>query len=400
MNIFAKIQKMEKLSKSLRSLYFHKVIRDVSTGLVGMFGPIFIYVLSGSLEFALIFYGAMNVLYIIIVPAWARLLQYKSMHIFMIIGTVSLIIYDLGYYFLDGVGRISWPLIIILIIALTITKLFYWAPYHIDFTRFVNKHHRGRQLSYLAILVSLVGIVLPIVGAFIITKFGFQALFVIGIIILVISIFPLLFVPRVREKYSFKYFETFKQFFDGEHIKTNLAYMADGFQGNIGGLIWPIFIFMILKGEYMQVGLISAAVVLVSCVLRFFVGEATDKFDKQKLMKTGSILFSIGWLFKAIVYSGLHIFVVGIFHDFSAILMRTPFNALVYEIAADEGHYVDEFTIMREIALNFGRILMKIVALALLFTGVSIVWIFVIGAGVSLLINLVSKEEFYLATHR
>ncbi|MFH1610708.1 MAG: hypothetical protein ABIA91_02345 [Patescibacteria group bacterium] len=395
MNIFSKIKKVEKLPKSLRSLYFHKVIRDVGTSLVGMFGPIFVYVISGSLEFALIFYGVMNILYILFVPLWARLLQYKSMHIFMVIGTFSLMIYYLAFYFLDGAGQIVWPLIIVLILANIGTKLFYWVPYHIDFTLFVDKHHRGRQLSYLAILVSLVGIVLPVLSAFVITRFGFQALFLIAIIILVISIFPLLFVPKVREKYSFKYFQTFKEFFDGQHIKTNLAYIADGFQGNIGALIWPIFIFMILKGEYMQVGLISAAVVLISCVLRFIVGEATDKFDKQKLMKTGSILFSIGWLFKAIIESGLHIFVVGIFHDFSAILMRTPFNALVYEIAADEGHYVDEFTIMREIALNMGRILMKITALVLLFAGISIAWIFVLGAGVSLLINLVSKEEFY-----
>ncbi len=397
MNIFSKIQKMEKLSLGLRSLYMGKIIRDIGVSIIGMFGPIFVYTLSGSLKFALIFYGALNLFYILAMPLWAKIMKYKSLHFFMIIGNLLLIVYFLIFYFLAQANEIIWPLIVSLIFFGTTFRVFFWIPYHVDFARFINKHHRGRQISFLAIIVSLIGILLPIFSAFIISKFGFSVLYILASVVLFISIFPLFFVPHTREKYSFGYFETFKQFFDGQHIKTNLAYMADGFQNYIGCLIWPIFIFILLDGKYMQVGLISAAVVLVSCVIRYIVGEATDKFDKKKLMRTGSILYSLGWIFKAIIESGLHIFLVGIYHNFTGILMRTPFDALMYEIAADEGHYVDEFTIMRETALTWGRIIMVILALILLALNINIVWIFILGAVVSVFINLISKEEFYLA---
>ena len=397
MNIFSKIQKMEKLSLGLRSLYMGKIIRDIGVSIIGMFGPIFVYTLSGSLKFALIFYGALNLFYILAMPLWAKIMKYKSLHFFMIIGNLLLIVYFLIFYFLAQANEIIWPLIVSLIFFGTTFRVFFWIPYHVDFARFINKHHRGRQISFLAIIVSLIGILLPIFSAFIISKFGFSVLYILAGVVLFISIFPLFFVPHTREKYSFGYFETFKQFFDGQHIKTNLAYIADGFQNYIGCLIWPIFIFILLDGKYMQVGLISAAVVLVSCVIRYIVGEATDKFDKKKLMRTGSILYSLGWIFKAIIESGLHIFLVGIYHNFTGILMRTPFDALMYEIAADEGHYVDEFTIMRETALTWGRIIMVILALILLALNINIVWIFILGAVVSVFINLISKEEFYLA---
>ena len=397
MNIFSKIQKMEKLSLGLRSLYMGKIIRDIGVSIIGMFGPIFVYTLSGSLKFALIFYGALNLFYILAMPLWAKIMKYKSLHFFMIIGNLLLIVYFLIFYFLAQANEIIWPLIVSLIFFGTTFRVFFWIPYHVDFARFINKHHRGRQISFLAIIVSLIGILLPIFSAFIISKFGFSVLYILAGVVLFISIFPLFFVPHTREKYSFGYFETFKQFFDVQHIKTNLAYIADGFQNYIGCLIWPIFIFILLDGKYMQVGLISAAVVLVSCVIRYIVGEATDKFDKKKLMRTGSILYSLGWIFKAIIESGLHIFLVGIYHNFTGILMRTPFDALMYEIAADEGHYVDEFTIMRETALTWGRIIMVILALILLALNINIVWIFILGAVVSVFINLISKEEFYLA---
>ena len=66
----------------------------------------------------------------------------------------------------------------------------------------------------------------------------------------------------------------------------------------------------------------------------------------------------------------------------------TPFDTLVYEISADSGHYVDEFTVLREMALTMGRVLvLAIVALLLLF--VSLEWTFVIAAGASLLLNAI-----------
>lgn len=397
LNIFSKIQKVEKLSAGLKNLYLNKIVRDVAGNLIGMFGVIFIYVISKSFIFAIIFWLATNLLYFLFSPLLVKLLKYKSLNFFMLLGTGVLIMYYFALYFLDQANKIQMSLIVLAIILLVFSRVLYWIPYHVDFARFVNKHHRGRQLSFLAIVISLLGVVLPIFSAFIISKFGFSVLFIMAILIFIVSIFPIFFIPHTREEYKFGYFETYKKLFGKEHLKTNLAYMSDGFQDYIGALIWPIFIFILLDGKYVEVGLISAGIILASCIIRYLVGEATDRFDKKKLMRAGSLLYGLGWIFKAIIESGLHIFLVGIYHNFTGILMRTPFDVLMYEIAADEGHYVDEFTVLREMALTIGRIVMMILAIILLSQDMSVVWIFILGAVVSVFINLISKEEFYLA---
>lgn len=77
----------------------------------------------------------------------------------------------------------------------------------------------------------------------------------------------------------------------------------------------------------------------------------------------------------------------GTFHFLSEIFMRTPFNALMYEKAANYGSYVDEYTVLREISLNLGRVLMGLFLIALIYlVGLKIA--FPLAAVFSLLVNL------------
>lgn len=396
MKIFKKIQQIEKLSPGLRSLYLHRVIRDVGLSLLGIFVPIFLYVLTQNLNFIFIYYGLMSLLYFLFLPLWAKLMQYVSLHWLMILGNLFLAVFLLFYYLLAKADAIVMWLIIVLLLVSAVFRLFYWVPYHVDFARFVDQHHRGRQLSFLGILISLIGIILPITAAFIITQFGYPILFVIVIVIILVSSIPLFFISPTREKFSFGFFESFKKLLSKKHIKSNLAFMADGWQMSVSYVVWSIFIFIILKGEYMEVGLISAGIILLGCILRYIVGEATDKYDKNKLMHRSSILYSLGWVIKAVVSSGWHIFFVGIYHNFTNIIFRTPLDVLTYEISADEGHYIDEFSVLKEMALHLGKVFMFVFAL-ILIQFLPMVWIFVLTAVVSLVINLISKEEFYLA---
>ena len=72
--------------------------------------------------------------------------------------------------------------------------------------------------------------------------------------------------------------------------------------------------------------------------------------------------------------------------------MRTPFDAMIYEKAADEGHYVDEFTVIREMAVNFGRGLMLLLVIILsLFVSIQIT--FILGAMAAISFNLLRMKR-------
>jgi len=166
-----------------------------------------------------------------------------------------------------------------------------------------------------------------------------------------------------------------------------VAYMSDGLANIVQLIFWPLFIFILLDEKYQAVGYITAAIILTGVILRLFIGQLLDKFNKTKLVKVGTILNSTAWLLKVAVVSTLQIFFVSIYHALAMIVLRTSLDTLVYEKAADRGHYIDEYTVIKEMAIHLGKIIgLLLIALLLLFFPLQVS--FVIAAIASLFIIL------------
>jgi len=187
--------------------------------------------------------------------------------------------------------------------------------------------------------------------------------------------------------------ETWKQFFSRKRRKIVLAYMADGAENVVGIVIWPIFIYQLLNGDYFQVGAISTFIVGVTVGAQLLLGKKMDENDSKKdALKWGSFLYSAGWVVKIFITTAFHIFMVGAYHSVAKIFLRTPFDALTYEIAANQGHFVDEFTVLHEIAINFGKALMVLLIVVISFY-LAIQWTFILAAASAIVFNLLSERQ-------
>ena len=91
---------------------------------------------------------------------------------------------------------------------------------------------------------------------------------------------------------------------------------------------------------------------------------------------------------KIFVLSTVHVFVVGLYHNIAKIFTQTPFSAILYDMSAEQGKYVDEFTVLREMAGHSGRAL-GLLAVSLLSFYVPLAWTFVIAALASLAMSMV-----------
>ncbi len=381
---FEELYLKTKLAPGLVSLYSNRIIQQVAGGLIGIFLPIFLFIyFGGSIHKVLLFYIVSFVLFGLLVPLGAMLMSRIGLKISMILGSLFLVSYFAFLYLLNN----NWlPALFLAIAGATLFRILYWIPYHTDFAKFTNRRSRGKEIALLVSVTTLVSIFLPFIAGLIIDKFDFSILFLISVIIASISIFPILLLRPVKEKYSYSYLQTFKELFARKNRKLLLAFSGDGAEGMVGIIIWPIFMFELLKGNYLTVGIVTSLVVLASIVLRLIVGALTDKMSKRRLIRVGSVLYFFGWLGKIFVQTTFQIFVVSSYHSFAAIVRRTPFTTLMYEQAADRGHYIDEYTVLREVALNIGRILM-LVLLFVLFYFVGLAAAFILAAIASLLIN-------------
>lgn len=368
------------------SLYSNRLIKGLASGLLGLFLPVFLYQIYDSINFVLLYYGLIYFLYLLFAAPGAMIATRLSFRRSMMLSIVFGIVTYVGLIYIESNVFLITSL---LIITGTIERALYWVPFHSGVGKFVDQKIRGRTLSLFSSVGSLMTIVLPVAAGFIIAAYGFDVLFVIAILLYISSLIPMLTMQPINEFYTFGYIQTWKVLFHKRDRKILITYVAEGAVDFINFLIWPIFIWQLLDGNYQVVGIVASLVVLVTILLKLIMGNFTDKLDKKKLLRYGTILYSIGWLLKIFVHTASQIFVVSTYHSLSGVAMRTPFDTIRYEKSADAGHYIDEYTVMREMSLNIGRVLMAIF-LFILFNFVGGLTIaFAIAAVAVLFINLI-----------
>ena len=380
------------LSKGFIRLYTGKTIVMTASAMLGIFLPIFLYNLfDKNFQAVVIYYGSGYLFYGITVSFGVKFLNKfgfrNALRVSVILGMIFYII----FYFIDQNNfKYLIPLSILIVVFY---RLLYWLPYHVNFAKFTNKKTRGRQVSVIEATRSVLGVFIPLIAGLILTYFNFDVLFVIAIILYFASGIPYLTIPRTRERFVWTFRETWKQFFSKKRRKTILAYMADGSENIVGLVVWPIFIYQLLDGNYFKVGAISTLIIAISVIAQLFLGKYIDlKAKKEKVLKWGSLLYSFGWLVKIFISTTFQIFVVGAYHSITCIFLRTPFDALTYEISADQEHYVDEFTVLREMSIQFGRVLM-VISIILISFYFAIQWVFVLAALASIVFNLLEKKN-------
>jgi len=380
------------VSKGFRSLYIGKSILAVATGLLGLFLPIFLYQLFGeSVIKTFIYYGIASLLYLFTVSLGGMLVSKlsfrKSIQMSVIFGALF---YAIFFFISDS--NIQY-LIGLSIIILTLFRVTYWLPFHTDFAKFTTKENRAKEVGALMAIGDIVGVVIPVTAGFIISKFGFDVVFLMGVFVFLISGIPYFMLPKTKEKFTWNYWQTWKEFFAKRNRKKVVAFFADGIETTAALIVWPIFIFQILQGDYLQVGLVSTFIIGTTVTLDLAVGAYLDKTSKESsVLKVGTAMYALGWILKIFVATAFHIFIVGAYHSIIKIFTREPFDTLFYEIAADEGHYVDEFTVLHEMAIHAGRVIGISIFIALAFY-FSIQWIFIIAAISVLFFNVLRRSK-------
>ncbi len=373
------------LSRGFVALFSGRMIIFVANELIGLFLPIFLLIRLGErAENVFLYFLVGYLIYLFVLPLGAQLLNKVGLRRSLRISVFLVAAFYLSLFFLEKNVVVFVPLSLFL---LTIYRIFFWVPYHTDFAKFTNAHDRGREVSLIWATKSVLSVVMPVIAGFLIWQYGFNIVFIMAILIYMAAYIPFLALPRTRERYSWGYFQTIKKFFAKKNRKIILANIANGAENKVGFVIWPIFMFQVFEGNYLEVGAVSSFIILISIILQMFAGKYTDLMDKRKMLHWGSVFYALGWAAKIFVLTAFQVFVVGAYHSLSKIFKNTPFDTLNYEIMADHGHYVDEYTVLKEMAMSLGGVLVMIFAIVVsLNFGLN--WTFALAALASVFVNV------------
>ena len=371
---------------ALPALASNRLIDGISASMVGVFLPIFLYEFFDlSVAFVILWYLLNCLVKLPFFVLGAKIFSRTGLTVSMVIGTLGVVLFHTSYFFVGE--STSWLFLMLLgMVGLLLNSIFYWSPFHIDMANLTTQKKRGSQLGIFYAVERLISVVAPLLAGFIIATFGYRINFFLGSAITVCSLIPLFFLPRFHVQYEFGYVQSFRELFSKRFRAMTFSMMAYGAENMVGVVIWPIFLFTMFDGNYVTVGLFTTVLVVIGLFLELVVGKQTDHLSTARLLKIGTGINALGWIWKGLVDTVAGVFAAATFHSFGTIFLRTPMDTLMYEQAADAGHYIDEYTVLREMALTIGRVGM--LGLLLVFTSTfTLSAAFFLAADVSFAIN-------------
>lgn len=278
------------LSRQLGNLYLSATTLDFSLAMVVLYEPVYLYRLGYSIQHILLYYIVVYALYYFLVPLGGKVVARYGPARSIAASSLMLI----GYYFsLVLVG--SQPVFFwIAPVCFALQKMLYWPAYHTDFIMYSDQGERGKEFSGLWSLSTVVYIVGPALGGFVIQQAGFTVLFLIVMSLIVLSNLPL-FIARASFHGTVQsYWTMLTQPFRSFHLRTTLAYLSLG-EELILLTVWPIFISLTFT-TYGRMGGAIAVATLITAIATLFIGRAIDRRQPDRTLRYGAWTTVIVWL--------------------------------------------------------------------------------------------------------
>jgi MFS family permease len=340
-------------NKELGELYACLALRSFAMAMISIFIPIYLLNLGYSFQTVLIYYAILSFTHALVTIPAAKLGSRIGFKHLMLISMFFIIAHFLLLYSLETYD--FWLYIIPILYG--IHSALFWTGYHVDFAKSSDQKHRGREVGFIKIITSLVHVIGPLAGGLIIAFLGFHILFIICIIIFIFAALPLFMTKDIHDPFNFSIREVFLEQKKGSFV----GYIGHGFESTINHVIWPIFVFFFIISDFTVLGSIYSVSLIFGLIFTFIVGIFSDN-HRYLVMKIGSVLNSIIWIFRIFIRTSGQVFLVDSFIGISRTLLYVPYDALSYDKAANQG--IVNHIVFREMTINLAGAVVLLIVLS------------------------------------
>ena len=333
----------------MNEIYLSFGIQNFALGLISIFIPIFLYDLGYSIPWILFFYFLLPLNFVLFGYWGARGVAVLGIKRSMLVSIFLLFAQLLGLRYLG-----AWPLLFFILPTVQAFKaMFYNYSFNLNFIQHSDSKHRGKEVSSLQATALISSLLSPFLGGIVIKYFGFNALFIIAAILLFISIIPLAFLKETYEKVDFSRGRMFRDILSRAGRPVALSFSGFAVEEWIGYVIWPIFLTVIFISTE-SIGAISSLTALVTFLVFYFVGRLSDRTDKRKLIKFGTLFYFTSWLGRIFASGFMSVLFVDTYKSITGYILRIPWTSYTYDLAARSNYF--KFIVEREIIFDLSRV--------------------------------------------
>jgi len=334
-------------------LYVNQVLRTAGFSFISLFIPIYLLTLGYSLNFIFLytlFYYIFVFVFSIVAVYMGNKIGYRRLFI------LNIFVVIFWMFYLSVLKDFPLSIYPIFFMGLLggIEGAFFWTPFNILFAKFGNEGRRGSQVGFLSIFNQLSSIIGPVIGAYLAVTSGFSELIYFATFFFFLSLLPLFFLENIKLKTTvsltgLKKFYTFHKSFAYGNVFQNIF-------GEVQGIIWPIFIYLMFNNNLLHVGYIGSIIAVGTIVFTAIVGKLSDRIDKHILIKIGGLAFALLWVLVLFFQQPIYLYIISALFGFASLMIALPFSTITYSKAAKEED-IGEFIVWTEAASLVGRLI-------------------------------------------
>lgn len=234
-----------------------------------------------------------------------------------------------------------------------IHRAMYWIPYKTE----AADIHSLRTPFVLAREAAIA--LMPLLAGFSIEAASLGPVFLLAAVsgLIVLSLFPLASLPESYERFEWDYPETFSRLFSPFNRGPLQLAILDGIQGATLLLIWPLAAFVILGQSFAALGVILSATLCIGFIGRSIVRRTLRHIKADRSTPVMAAIAFSSWIFRLSAGSPIQIFVADAYYHAGNSARRFSIDAFTFDQSADGGHFIDEYTALKEMGMALGRIL-------------------------------------------
>lgn len=254
------------------------------------------------------------------------------------------------------------PLLFVSSIIFSIETLLYWIPFHTYFIRILREESGstikfGTSTAVRLFLASIASAAGPILGGVIINLYGFNLLFLISTILLILSAIPILFGAHEHKHGKHNLTAIINKYLHAKNYRWNIiAHMAAGIDGNLYAIFAPFLLFIIADQNTSSVGLVISIAVFLASIFTLFAGKLIDKSNSREIQKISTFFNSLFYIPRVFVGTPGILYLVDVFDKINGSFLSVPLMSTAYDQAQTEDNESD-YIIYREFFLHLGLVL-------------------------------------------
>lgn len=369
---------MDREGRIFWGLFGASVLRNLAVGAIMVFLPVYLYGLSG-LWLVILWLLVTRFIDMLLMKDFARIIAKLGFKKSVLLGQLLWVVV---MYFVNLGSDMPWAFLPAAILVTFATSA-YWIPYHLLFMSTSEKNF-GKRASFLNVFAKWSNAIGPILGGIITVRLGFSGVFWWSAVLMAAAAIPILILEPEKLKWDFHLDHYWEKLSGSWFRRDMLAFVGLGIEQAMYDFFWPVFLLILLKGSYMELGAYKTAVLAVTSVVEIGIGRVIDRGGTRRLMMSAIGFMVLMWVMRGNFTDPWKLLAVDVFDGWLGVLVFLPFSVYTYRraVISDRSLYLVE----SEASSRFGGFLAALVVGIFYFFGIGWNGMIILGVlGMSLM---------------